>query len=330
MPTIRAAAGNRKPGKTNQCYCDGCSDSFLGRLGGGFIQCICCPDSCYEGSWNYAANTAFFQDTVRPQSYTRLQWDSGHDLTTPERAEFFWSKPGVLGGKGPTNIETKVNYDTLSLYQEVSAGNISLFVNAPYVGVDPDNNPGHSNFGDISLGTKTLLLDCDLMQLSFQFRTYIPTGIASNGLGTGHTSLEPSLLTSIKLMEDTYLQAQLAYWIPLGGDQDYEGATWWYGASLNRQWFKRGPFALISTAEINGWTFTDGTAANSALAAVTPPTSSTASNYLLRGETTYITLGGGMRLVICDKFDIGFGSSFAVTQNHLADQLYRTEFRVKY
>ena len=182
-----------KPGKTNQCYCDGCSDSFLGRLGGGFIQCICCPDSCYEGSWNYTANAAFFQDTVRPQTYTRLQWDSGHDLTTPERAEFFWSKPGVLGGKGPTNIETKVNYDTLSLYQEVSAGNISLFVNAPYVGVDPDNNPGHSNFGDISLGTKTLLLDCDLMQLSFQFRTYIPTGIASNGLGTGHTSLEPSL-----------------------------------------------------------------------------------------------------------------------------------------
>ena len=63
---------------------------------------------------------------------------------------------------------------------------------------------------------------------------------------------------------------------------------------------------------------------------MTPPTSSTASNYLLRGETTYITLGGGMRLVICDKFDIGFGSSFAVTENHLADQLYRTEFRVKY
>ena len=76
-----------------------------------------------------------------------------------------WAKPGVLGGKGPQNIETRLNYDTLSLYQEVAAGNFALFVNAPYVGVDPDNNPGHSNFGDVDLGTKTLLIDCELMQL---------------------------------------------------------------------------------------------------------------------------------------------------------------------
>ena len=44
----------------------GCSDSCLGRFGSGFIECICCPDPCYEGSWNYIANAAFFRDTVRP------------------------------------------------------------------------------------------------------------------------------------------------------------------------------------------------------------------------------------------------------------------------
>ncbi len=304
-----------KPGKTNQCACGGgCSDCFLGRLGGGFIQCICCPDACYEGCWNYTANAAFFQDTVRPQTYTRLQWDNGQDVTTPDRAEFYWAKTGA---KGPPNTDTRVNYNTLSLYQEVAAGNFGFFVNTPYTRVDPDNDPDHANFGDISLGTKTLLLDCDLMQMSFQFRTYIPSANSRNGLGTGHTSLEPSLLASIKVMEDTYLQGQVAYWIPLGGDGDDEGATWWYGLSLNRQWFKRGPFALISTAEFNGWTFTDGAY-------------TTAAGTPARAETTYITLGGGMRLVICDKFDIGFGSSFAVTDNHFADQLYRTEFRVRY
>jgi hypothetical protein len=310
-----------KPGKTNQCYCGGgCSDSFLGRLGGGFIECICCPDPCYEGSWNYTANAAFFQDTVRPQTYTRLRWDSGVDVRQPERAEFMWARPGAIGGRGPQNIESRLDYDTLSLYQEVSAGAISLFINAPYVGVDPVNNPGHSNFGDLDVGTKTLLIDCELLQLSFQFRTYIPVAISRNGLGTGHTSLEPSVLASIKLMQDTYLQTQLAYWIPIGGDQPFEGATWWYAASLNHQWFQRGPFALISTAEFNGWTFTDGAVANRAAA----------QPQFLRGEDTYITLGGGLRLVICDKFDIGFGSSFAVTNNHFADQLYRTEFRLKY
>jgi hypothetical protein len=318
-----------KPGKTNQCLCNECSDSFLGRLGGGFIQCICCPDPCYEGSWNYVANAAFFQDTVRPQTYTRLRWDSGVDVQNPDRAEFMWAKPGVLGGKGPPNIENRLNYDTLSLYQEVAAGNFSFFVNAPYTGVDPDNNPGHSNFGDVDLGAKSLLLDCELIQLTFQFRTYIPAGLSRNGLGTGHTTLEPSLLASIKIMQDTYLQTQLAYWIPIGGDQDWEGATWWYGASLNRQLFKQGPFTLISTAEINGWTFTDGAVAIPPVGGEMPSTMNAAS-FTARGEDTYITAGGGMRLVICDKYDIGFGSSFAVTSGHFADQLYRTEFRVKW
>jgi hypothetical protein len=319
-----------KPGKVNNCYCNGCSDSFLGRLGGGFIQCICCPDPCYEGFWDYTANAAFFQDTVRPQTYTRLRWDSGVDVRQPDRAEFMWAKPGVLGGRGPTNIETHLNYDTLSLYQEIAAGNFALFVNAPYVGVDPDNNPGHSNFGDVDLGTKTLLIDCDLMQLTFQFRTYIPAGISRNGLGTGHTTLEPSLLMSIKVMSDTYLQMQGAYWIPIGGDQDWEGATWWYGASLNHQWFNKGPFRLISTAEVNGWTFTDGAVAIAPIAGGPTPSTSNAASFTAHGEDTYVTMGGGMRLVICDKYDIGFGSSFAVTSGHFADQLYRTEFRVKW
>jgi hypothetical protein len=311
---------NCKPGKSDLCKCAaGCSDSFLGRLGGGFIECLCCPDPCYEGVWNYAANAAFFQDTVRPQTYTRIRWDSGHDLAHPERGEYFWAKPGALGGRGPQAIETGVNYDELSLYQEVAAGNFAFFVNVPYRGVDPDINGGHSNFSDVDLGTKSLLVDCELWQLAFQFRVYIPSGNSRNGIGTGHTSLEPSLLTSIKLMQDTYLQGQLAYWIPVGGDQDFEGAAWRYGVSLNRQWFKSGPYALISTAEFNGITFTDGAVADLALNTGRP----TAGD-------TIITLGGGMRLVICDKYDIGFGSDFAVSSNRFADQLYRTEFRIRW
>ena len=322
-----------KPGRKDSCKCaGGCSDNFLGRLGGGFIECLCCPDPCYEGVWNYAANAAFFQDTVRPQTYTRLRWDSAADVRQPERAEFFWARPGVLGGRGPQKIEQKLNYDALTLYQETAAGpNFAVFVEASYVGVDPLVNPGHSNFGDTNVGTKTLLLDCELMQLTFQFRTYIPSGSSRNGLGTGHTTLEPSLLSSIKLMQDTYLQSQVAYWIPIGGDRDFEGATWVYGTSLNRQLFKRGPFALISTAEFNGWTFTDGALADRGLAVAIPPNAMNRNNYTQRaaGES-YFTLGGGLRLILCDKFDIGFGSSFAITSDHLADQLYRTEFRVRY
>ncbi|HEY1380283.1 MAG TPA: hypothetical protein VGF55_26005 [Gemmataceae bacterium] len=322
-----------KPGKPKNCNCLGeCSDCFLGRFGSGFINCICCPDPCYEGVWSYPANAAFFQDTVRPQTYTRIRWDSGVNVRQPERAEYFWAAPGAVGGRGPQNVERRVDYDVLSLYQEIAAGNFAFFINTPYVGVEPDNNPAHSNFGDLDLGTKSLLIDCELMQLTFQFRTYTPTGFARHGLGTGHVSLEPSLLASIKLMPDTYLQTQVAYWIPIGGDQDFEGATWRYGVSLNRQWFHRGPFALISTAEFNGWTFTDGAIVNrGAIDAGIAASPMNRAQLIEKGSAeSYFTLGGGLRLVICDKYDIGFGAQFAVTDDHFAEQLYRTEFRIRY
>jgi hypothetical protein len=318
-----------RPGKKKTCDClDGCSDSFLGRFGSGFINCICCPEYCYEGVWNYTANAAFFIDTVRPQTYSQLRWDSGRDVFQPERGEYFWAKPGVLGGKGPQNIERRVDYDQLSMYSEVASGNFSFFVEGTYLGIEPEFNPAHSNFGDMNVGTKTLLIDCELMQTSFQFRTYIPTGNSRNGLGTGHVSLEPSLLSSVKVMCDTYLQTQIAYWIPIGGDQDYQGATWHYGASLNRLWFHRGPFQLISTAEADGWTFTDGAIVNRDLA-VAQGTGNAAA-LIQKGAESYFTSGGGLRLVICDKYDVGVGASFAISGDHLANPLYRTEFRVKY
>src|SRR5262249_30237618 len=154
------------------------------------------------------------------------------------------------------------------------------------------------------------------------FRTYIPSGRSRNGLGTGHTSLEPSLLTSIKLMPDTYFQGQLAYWIPIGGDGTYEGATWHYHASLNRSLYKRGALEFSGTAEFNGWTFTGGAVTDF----VTPTTGiqSKAS-----GES-YITLGSGLRMVFCDFIDLGFGFAYAVTDDHFARELYRTEFRLRY
>ena len=76
----------------------------------------------------------------------------------------------------------------------------------------------------MTVGTKSLLFDCEMLQLSLQFLTYIPTGNFTKGLGVGHLSLEPSLLMSLKFTPRTYLQAQLAEWIPLGGDPTYAGA----------------------------------------------------------------------------------------------------------
>lgn len=311
-----------KPGMIGGCPISDCNDSCLSRLFGGFTKCLCCPDPCYEPVWVTTANSAFFMDTVRPRTYTRVRWDAGRNLTQPDRAEFFWAKASnpPLNGRGP-RFTTSVDYDDLTLYQETASGAFSFFVETLYRGIDSDANGHHANFGDINLGTKSLFIDCELMQVAFQFRTYIPAGLSRNGLGTGHTALEPSLLSSVKLMTDTYLQGQVAYWIPLGGDGSYQGATWVFHSSLNHLWCKKGAFQLISTAEVNGWTFTDGAVTNRVAGNLVTTKAS--------GES-YVSLGGGLRVVFCDNMDIGFGAAFAVTDDHFADQLYRTEFRLRY
>jgi len=53
--------------------------------------------------------------------------------------------------------------------------------------------------------------------VTFQLRTYAPTGNASLGLGTGHFSLEPSLLYFKQLTERLTIQAQFTDWIPIDG-----------------------------------------------------------------------------------------------------------------
>src|SRR5262249_60324112 len=90
-----------------------------------------------------------------------------------------------------------------------------------------------SGFGDSVIGTKSMLLDCCLMQITFQFKTFLPAGNFTAGLGTAHVSLEPSILWNVNCAKDTYLQSQFAYWIPIGGDQLYEGNIFHMHMSLN-------------------------------------------------------------------------------------------------
>jgi hypothetical protein len=312
-----------KPGRDRCCPVEGCGDGPLGRFITSVARCLCCPDPCYEPVWCVTANSAFFMDTVRPRTYTRFRWDSGVNVTQPDRVEFFWARVQASGGgRGPRFAEPRVDYDELSLYQEVASGNFAFFIDVPYRAVYPTFNARHGNFGDLNLGTKSLIVDCELLNVSFQFRTFIPTASPQNGIGTGHTSLEPSFLASVKVMQDTYIQSQLAYWIPIGGDRTYQGATWHYHTSLNRLWWTKGALQLIGTSEFNGWTFTDGAVTNFVNRDTGVPVGAS-------GES-YITLGGGARLVFCEKWDIGFGAAFAVTSDHFAEQLYRTEVRFRY
>jgi hypothetical protein len=309
------------PGRTPCHACEG--HTAVGRFLCAIYQSICCPDPCYDPHWLAVADSAFFTPAARPQSQQRFRWDAGRNVIFPDRAEYFWARADGSGlGPRPTAPllgEPRVDYNELSLYTEAAVGNLGVIVELPYREVEPEVASHASGFADMSVGTKTLLFDRELFQIAFQFKTYIPQGDPLEGLGVGHVSLEPSLIVALNIGPKTYLQAQLAEWIPLGGNPDYQGAILHHHLSLNHIVYRFLPdVPLIASLEYGGWSFQTGQYTDPLLG--TQPAS----------DETYVSLGGGLRLVICDKLDFGVGIASSMTDAHFAEQLYRTEFRWRY
>jgi len=268
-----------------------------------------------------AANASLFQDTVRPKTYTAFRYDSFRNLSAPRIAEYFMAKNSV------NSANTPLSMNELTMYQEVASDRASFFTSMPYRTIEfPDGNATghHAGFGDLTLGTKSLLLDCELLQFTFQFKTIIPVGAAPSGLGTGHVSLEPAFLLALKLFDHTYLQSEVAYWIPIGGDQVWNGPITRYQLSLNQVLLDKGPWQVIGTAEFNGWTFSHGIAEADADVDGVPQNAVSASS------KTYANVGPGIRISYCENYDIGFGYAHSITEQYLGQNWYRAELRIRY
>jgi hypothetical protein len=300
----------------------GCDESYgkFDRFCSNLFTCFCCPDPCYEPQWLPVANTGFFIDHARPQTHMRLRTDFGVNMIMPDRNEFFWAR---RGGKGPPNRENSLNYNDTSLYIETGSGAFSAIIEGPFYRVlDTDNNGYNAGWGDMVVGTKSMFVDCEILQLTFQFKTWIPTGSPSSGFGTGHVSLEPSLLGALKVTPRTYLEFQFSEWIPIAGDSTFAGTLLHYHLSWNYLWFKKKAWQVTTSWEYFAYVFQDGAYTNPA--SFGDPATGQSS-----GEA-YHYMGPGIRFTVCDNFDFGFGSAFSLTSDHFADQLYRIEGRIRY
>ncbi len=316
-PTYGCGYGGCFPGHNNCCPIDeGCGPFH--KFFACFYHCLCCPDPCYEPHYILEANSAFWVDGARPVTQTRIRWDSFHNFTQVDRSEFFWARTGGGGGKGPGATPNRLNANGLLLYQEAATAKASIFVEQAYWSQSPDNSPHTSGFGDMNIGTKALLFDCELLQVTMQFRTFVPIGSPGKGLGTGHVSLEPSLLATVKLLPETYLQTQVSEWIPIAGDPAFSGAVLHYHASINHVLYRCTPdIPFIGSIEANGYSFQDG------LFSV-PGGAPVASS----GDSWW-TFGPGIRMGICSKLDLGFSAVFGIGQGG-PEQIYRSEIRLRF
>ena len=75
-------------------------------------------------------------DAAIPGDVIRFRYDAAYNNRQPSRAEFFYPRSGPLG-PGPSQRETSVDYQDLSLYGEtLVTPSLSAFVEAPFRWLD--------------------------------------------------------------------------------------------------------------------------------------------------------------------------------------------------
>ncbi len=320
--SLGCAGGTCIPGR-KPCYppnneCDTVVGAFLQNL----YECLCCPDPCYQPQWVPAANASFFADYARPRTVTRLRYDNLESMTRPDRNQFWIQGVTAMTKNTRPVTDPRARLQQVSIYQEAAGERGSFFIEMPYRQINQSYAPTQAGFSDLNFGMKSLMFDCELLQVSFQFRTFTPTGNGMLNLGTGHFSLDPSLLASLKLGPSTYMQGQIGNWIPLLGNQSLAGGVFYTLMSLNQVlWYATPDSPLIATLEMDIWSFENG----GYTAAIAPGQKSV---YVEKGGgVSYFNIGPGLRQSICNRFDIGGALTWSTNTAHWAQPWFRLEAR---
>jgi hypothetical protein len=263
---------------------------------------------------------ALFQlDVSQPLNRFRTRLDQAWDVEFPDRSEYMWSNL-----RGPANSESLVDYQDLQFLYEIGGERFSAVTQIPIRSVDPTTNSRAAGMGDMSLTTKTVIVDGETWQITQLFRTFLPTGAPSHGTGRGSVAMEAGFCGHYRWNDATYLHGQVVYWFPIGADPQHAGTVLKYGLGLSRLWLDTDRFALIPTMEIEGWNFLAGQKT-----LPPPPLVKTAVPVV---NDFALTMYPGMRVVLDNNSDLGlweFGISggFRLSPRHFYRGLLRIEMQ---
>lgn len=291
------------------------------------------------GTVAVADTAAGYIDSAIPRTRFRLRYDSAYGDNRPDRAEFFYPKcgcfanPALAGAafdpkaSGPPLPETKVDYQDIDGYLEAAVNDrLSGFIEIPYRFLNPEVNANTNGFSDLKVGFKAAAYASDSQYLTFQMRTYIPTGDGSRGLGTNHVSLEPGLLYYRKLSDRLSLEGEFKDWIPIGGS-DFEGNVVRYGVGLSYLAMNSCKFRVSPVVEFVGWTVLSGKEADGATGAILNASGDTIINAKVGirfGFGELIQPGG------FGRSDLYIGYGRALTGDVWYRDLIRAEWRLNF
>lgn len=251
----------------------------------------------------------------------RFRFDAAYGSNKPNRGEFIWAWTPP-SGNGPARSESRVDYQRFSAYVEwAPSDDFSVFVDAPAVLSNPTINDNTAGFGDMEAGFKLALCrECNTL-VTFQMKTYLPTGDEKSGMGTGHVSIEPGLLF-LHRQDWVTFEGELRHWIPIEGTPNDQGNVTRYGVGASSNLAPIGLPKITPVVEAVGWTFLNGRARYISAGGSDVREDS--------GGDTIVNLKIGSRYKLTECSDVYVGYGRALTGDRLYQDILRLELRHKF
>lgn len=257
----------------------------------------------------------------QPFSNFRIRYASIYNRPFPDRSSYYWAK--TVTGKGPKLPERSVDTNQLRFLNESGGKSFSLGTEIPFQWVDPEVNKNHTGIGDLTLTTKTVMVDGDEWQITQLFRTHFNTGSASMGLGTGSIALEPGFLFRYRWSDITYLYSDIKYWVPMGSDKVHTGQVLAYGLGCGHLLWESDKLAVIPTFEVVTYSILNGQKTTPEGFPV--PTDGEHVVNLVPGLRIAQDRGSDLGM-----FELGISGGWAVTDSKLYESILRIDIRYSY
>lgn len=221
-------------------------------------------------------------------SQIRIRFDAGFNNSTPDLAEFFYAKCGCYRGlataappafdpnsPGPPPgsnivIPKSLNFQQLYLTGEYApVSRFSAFVEVPFRWIQaqgltagsPGSFPNQAGISDVRAGFKLAMLASSQHYLTFQLKTYFPSGDSIKGLGTNHWSIEPGVMYYQKITDRASIESEIGDWHPIGGSagvptsssNKFSGDVFFYGVGPSYEFYRGEKVRFAPVVELVGW-----------------------------------------------------------------------------
>jgi hypothetical protein len=273
---------------------------------------------------------AGYVDPAIPVTQYRMRVDAAIDDNRPDRADFFYNVRTLPPGHPPVD---HINFQQLSNYFEwAMVPRFSVWADLPVRWVDfffHDPAVGqltHSGLSDVQFGFKYAILYDPSEILTFQWRTYAPTGDATTGLGRGNWNVEPALLYYRRLTSRLFFEGELEDFTPIAARDNYAGNVMTYGGSLSFLLYNRTTFRVVPVTELVGWHVFSGkeTTATGAVK------SAAGENIVNAKFGIRIGLGELVQPGFLNRVDFYVGYGRALTGTVWYKDIVRAEFRLRF